>query len=491
MNQTSTKHPKALYVLFFAEMWERFSFYGMKALLMVYMVTQMKYPDEQASLILGSYLALVYSLPMLGGLLADKFLGYRKAVIWGGIVMAIGHFVLAIPNDISFFFGLGFIIVGNGFFKPNISSMVGKLYKEGDPKRDAGFTLFYLGINIGAAMGGLICGIIGQKISWHLGFGIAGIFMILGLFVFIKWQDILGEVGLPTNIEIIKKRVLGFLTFEQLIYVGSFLLVPCFVLMIIFNGIMLSIMISLSVFAFAFLLYTAYSLKGSEGYKLLAATVMIIFSVLFWTFYEQGGGSLNLFALRNVDMVLFGYEMPSTAVNNFINPAFIVIFGLLFTLLWKFLNDRKIEPSTPLKFGFGLLQLALGFYVFYLGAMNASSDGLVSLSYFTLGYLFLSTGELCLSPIGLSMVTKLSPLHIVGLVMGIWFLASGLGQYFAGVVGTWMAIPNTNGTEALPKVQSLLIYAGVFKKIAWITLISGILMTAISPIVKKWMGDVR
>ncbi len=491
MNQTSTKHPKALYVLFFAEMWERFSFYGMKALLMVYMVTQMKYPDEQANLILGSYLALVYSLPMLGGLLADKFLGYRKAVIWGGIVMAIGHFVLAIPNDISFFFGLGFIIVGNGFFKPNISSMVGKLYKEGDPKRDAGFTLFYLGINIGAAMGGLICGIIGQKISWHLGFGLAGVFMILGLFVFIKWQDILGEIGLPTNMEVIQKKVLGFLSYEHLIYLGSFLLVPCFVLMIIFNGIMLSIMISLSFFALAFLLYTAYTLKGSEGYKLLAATVMIVFSVLFWTFYEQGGGSLNLFALRNVDMVLFGYEMPSTAVNNFINPAFIVIFGLLFTLLWKFLNDRKLEPSTPLKFGLGLLQLALGFYVFYLGAMHATTDGLVSLTYFTLGYLFLSTGELCLSPIGLSMVTKLSPLHIVGLVMGIWFLASGLGQYFAGVVGTWMAIPDTNGTEALPKVQSLMIYAGVFKKIAWITLISGITMTAISPIVKKWMGDIR
>ena len=249
MEQTSTKHPKALYILFFAEMWERFSFYGMKALLMVYMVTQMKYQDKQASLVLGSYLALVYALPMFGGFLADKFLGYRKAVFWGGIVMTLGHFILAIPVQGSFFIGLGFIIVGNGFFKPNISSMVGKLYKDGDPKRDAGFTIFYMGINIGAALGGLICGYVGQKVNWHLGFGLAGVFMIIGLVVFAVSQHMLGEVGLPTHQENLNKKYVPFLKNEYLIYLASIVFIPLFVLLIKQNEIMGYIMYILSLVA--------------------------------------------------------------------------------------------------------------------------------------------------------------------------------------------------------------------------------------------------
>lgn len=485
------KHPKALYMLFFAEMWERFSFYGMKALLMVYMVTQLKYEDTKSNLILGSYLALVYALPMLGGLLADKYLGYRKAVIWGGIVMVLGHFVLAIPSESSFYFGLGCIIVGNGFFKPNISSMVGKLYEEGDPKRDAGFTIFYMGINIGAALGGLICGIIGQKVDWHLGFGLAGIFMILGLVVFILNQHILGEVGKPTDPDFNKKKSIPMLRNEHLIYAVSILMIPIFVLLIQNNSVMDYIMSGLSVIALGYLIYVMISSGKDAGLKLLAATIMIISSVFFWSFYEQGGGALNLYALRNVDMNLFGIDLPSTAVNNFINPAFIVIFGVLFTWIWKVLGERNLEPSTPLKFGLGLIQLGLGFYVFVIGGQMAGDNGLVSLAYFALGYLLLSTGELCISPIGLSMVTKLSPLKIVGFVMGVWFLASGLGQYFAGIIGTKMAIPTLDGQSTISATESLKIYSDVFLKITYFTVATGIVFSLSSPLIKKWMGNVK
>ncbi|MEI6312065.1 MAG: peptide MFS transporter [Bacteroidota bacterium] len=485
------KHPKSLYVLFFAEMWERFSFYGMKALLMVYMVTQLKYDDEKSNLILGSYLALVYALPILGGMMADKFLGYRKAVIFGGLVMVLGHFVLAIPSESSFYFGLGCIIIGNGFFKPNISSMVGKLYKEGDPDRDAGFTIFYMGINIGAALGGLICGIVGQKYSWHLGFGLAGIFMILGLIVFVYFQDMLGEVGLPTDPDFNKKKSLPILRNEHVIYLVSILLIPIFVLLIQHNSIMDYIMSGLSILSLVYLIYIMFTSGREAGLKLLAATIMIISSVFFWSFYEQGGGALNLYALRNVNMHVLGMDLPSTAVNNFINPAFIVLFGFVFTWLWKELSKRNLEPSTPLKFGLGLIQLGIGFYVFVIGGQMAGEAGLVSLAYFALGYLFLSTGELCLSPIGLSMVTKLSPLKIVGFVMGVWFLASGLGQYFAGIIGTKMAIPTLEGVATISKAASLKIYSDTFLKITYFTVGTGLFFSLCSPIIKKWMGDVK
>lgn len=478
-------------MLSFAEMWERFSFYGMKALLMVYMTTQLKFQDENANLILGSYLALVYALPMLGGMLADKILGYRKAVIWGGIVMTLGHLVLAIPTENSFFFGLGFIIVGNGFFKPNISSMVGKLYPEGSADRDPGYTIFYMGINIGAALGGLICGIVGQKVNWHLGFGLAGIFMIVGLIVFISLQHWLGDVGKAPNKNEQDSASPVSSMYDKIIYIGSLLLIPVFVLLIKHNEVMDYIMSSLSIIALGFLVYTMFQVGREKGLQLLAATVMIISSVFFWSFYEQGGGALNLFALRNVNMHVLGYELPSTAVNNFINPAFIVLFGLIFTFLWKELNKRNMEPSAPLKFGLGIIQLGLGFYIFYMGAQHASSSGMVSLLYFALGYLLLSTGELCVSPIGLSMVTKLSPMQIVGYVMGVWFLASGLGQYFAGIIGAKMAIPTLDGKATIAATESLQIYAGVFLKIAYFTMGTGLFFALISPFIKRWMGNVK
>lgn len=256
VSSTSNKHPRQLYLLFFTEMWERFSFYGMKALLLAYMVTQLKFDEPKGYAILGSYAALVYTMPMFGGMMADRFLGYRKAIVFGGILMTIGHFVLAIPQGWSFFFGMAFIICGNGFFKPNISSMVGTLYSNNDPRKDSAFSIFYMGINIGAALGGLLCGYVGQQINWHYGFGLAGIFMVLGLVVFAIGKKSLGNRGLPPNVASLRQVRFGFFTTEYLIYLGSLCLVPVVVALFHQYQLMDYIMFGLGIASLVYILYT-------------------------------------------------------------------------------------------------------------------------------------------------------------------------------------------------------------------------------------------
>ncbi len=295
-------HPKQLYMLFFTEMWERFSFYGMKALLLAYMVTQLKFDEPKGYAILGAYAALVYTMPMFGGLMSDKYLGGRKSVIFGGILMTIGHLVLAIPQDWSFFYGMAFIICGNGFFKPNISSLVGTLYDDNDPRKDSAFSIFYMGINIGAALGGLLCGYVGQQINWHYGFGLAGIFMILGLVVFSLGKRSLGERGLPPDTAALKKPVFAGINTEIFIYICTLLAVPIAVALFNQYKVMDYIMFGLGAASLIYILYIAFQLDKVARNKLFAALILIVFSVLFWAFYEQNSGSLNLFAMRNVDM---------------------------------------------------------------------------------------------------------------------------------------------------------------------------------------------
>lgn len=480
------KQPRQLYLLFFAEMWERFSFYGMKALLIAYMVTELKFDEPKSYGILGAYSALVYTMPMLGGMLADRFLGYRRAVIYGGVLMTIGHLVLALPQEWSFFYGMAFIICGNGFFKPNISSLVGTLYEENDPRRDSGFSLFYMGINIGAALGGLLCGYVGQRINWHYGFGLAGIFMILGLVVFVIGQKSLGDRGLPPNLVALKKRTVG-ITNEQLIYVASLLIVPVVVALFNRHEIMDYFMAILGVIAIAYVLWEAFRMEPAGRNKLIAALFMIVFSILFWAFYEQNAGSLNLFAMRNVDMHVMGTELPALSVNNFLPPGWVVILSFFFAWLWTWLAKRKLEPATPVKFGFAFIFMAVGFLVFYMACLNAES-GLISLFAFAMGYMFIIAGELCLSPIGLSMVTKLSPVRMVSVMMGIWFFASAGGEFLAGKIGKMMSVPKAVQNNA---IASLPYYATILKEIAIASAIAGVLILLLSPLVKKWMGEVK
>ena len=485
-------YPPQIWMLFMTEMWERFTFYGMRALLMLFMTSQMHFDDKSANLTYGAYQAFVYTMPVWGGWLADKLIGQRVSILWGGILMAIGNFTLAIPGDIFFFTGLGFIIVGNGFFKPNISTMVGNLYKADDERRDSGFSLFYMGINVGATLGGLICGYVGQTISWHLGFGLAGFFMLLGLFAFNKGQHKLGPIGLAPEGSRQNEKPFFNLSIKHLVFAGSILLVPLFVVLLKNYAIINYIINPIGAFAVIYVLFTGFK-EGPQAFgRIVVAMVLIIFSMLFWAFYEQGGGSLNLYADRNVDMVLFGFTLSSSAVNNSINGAMIVLLTPFFSWLWIVLSSKNANPNTIVKFALGIIQLGLGFYMFVLGAKTANADGMVNLFWFVMGYFFMTTGELCLSPIGLSVITKLSPKNMAGLMMGMWFLASAFGQYLAGLIGSMMAIPSEGADGGkISAVDSLPIYTNIFNQITLVAVASGVFLLILSPFLRKYMHGVK
>jgi amino acid/peptide transporter (Peptide:H+ symporter), bacterial len=510
------KYPKQLYLLFFTEMWERFTFYGMRALLILFMTSQLFFPDEKANLTYGAYQALVYAMPVFGGMIADRLMGFRRAIVWGGILMLIGNFTLAIPNNIwTFYLGMGCIVVGNGFFKPNISSIVGNLYKPGDPRRDGGFSLFYMGINVGAFLGSLLCGWIGQTYSWHMGFGLAGVFMILGLSVFLANQKKLGPIGLPpSNTKTRKDQiVMGdpadlpqdsqtemLITVgndadrkskERLVFIGSILAIPVFAILLYYYKVMGAVFVPFGLLALGYILYLAGKEPLEARLKIFAALVLTIFSVLFWGFYEQGGGSLNLFADRNVNMNFFGIELSSAAVNNSVNPLWVIFLSPVFGYIWIALANKRLEPNSSIKFALGLILLGLSFYIFVI-AGHSAVNGKISLGMFVIGYFVMSCGELCLSPIGLSMITKLSPSKMVGLMMGMWFLASAFGQYVAGLVGTMMAVPQEGeGSAIIDPVASLPIYTSVFETIAYISVGSGLFLLVLSPLLKRWMKDVN
>ena len=478
-------HPKQLALLFFTEMWERFSFYGMRALLVLFMVHNLHYADAKANLIYGTYTALVYLMPLFGGIAADKFLGYRKAIILGGILMAAGHLILAIPTEWSFFAGMAFLISGNGFFKPNISTMVGKLYAPDDARRDGAFSIFYMGVNIGAAIGGLICGYIGQKINWHYGFGLAGIFMVIGLITFLFGQKSLGEIGLTPK-ENEGKGPEVAMSKQLIVLAASLVIIPIFIFLFNNYTLMGKIMFPVCIAATIAMIIIAFQQDKEAKNKMLAAIILVAFSVLFWAFYEQGGGSLNLYTERNVNT----FGLPAAAVNNFINPFYIILLSFPFAWMWIRLANKGKEPSTPMKFTLSFLQLGVGFLLFVIGAKLAL-NGRVSFLWYALGYLLLTTGELCISPIGLSMITKLSPTKYTGMMMGFWFLASALGQHLAGVIGTLMAIPSEGGATTVSAVESLSIYSGVFMKIFYVSLGGGLVLLLLVPILKRWSGATK
>lgn len=485
-------HPKALYMLFFTEMWERFTFYGMRALLILFMVSQFGYADDKANLIYGSYQALVYAMPLFGGMLADRLLGSRRSIVFGGITMAIGSFTMAIPGgEVFFYIGMGLIVCGNGFFKPNISTIVGDLYTENDPRRDSAFSLFYMGINLGAFLGGLLCGYVGQNVSWHAGFGLAGVFMLLGLVVFSRGRGLLEGRGEALPGSQVNAVAFAGIKWEWVVYGLAWLCVPVFVLLLLNYTVMDYVMNPLALAALVYLVVMAFlQTDKAATQKMLAAIVMICFSVLFWGFYEQGGGSLNLYALRNVDLGLFGGQGAAAAVNNSINPFYVILLSPVFATMWVALAMRKLEPSTPMKFALAFLQLALGYYLFVLGAKSAN-NGMVPFFFFAAGYLLMSTGELCLSPIGLSMVTKLSPARLVGMMMGAWFLASAMGQFVAGKIGALMKVDTEGGQATLSAAESLPIYSGTFEYITYVSLGAGAILLALTPVLRRWMHGVH
>jgi POT family proton-dependent oligopeptide transporter len=384
-------HPRGLATLFFTEMWERFSYYGMRALLILYMVGSVQQPglgfgEKRAATIYGLYTMMVYLMGIPGGFIADRWLGHYRAVLVGGIIIACGHFSMAIPGMPFFFAGLGLIVIGTGLLKPNVSTMVGSLYTPEDKRRDSGFSIFYMGINLGAFIAPLITGYLGQKINWHIGFGAAGVGMTLGLIQYVAGKKYL---KLVTPLKTPKTAAI-----ESIPAAAKTTLTP------------------------------------TDWARIGAIAILTLFALLFWAGFEQAGSSLNLFADRATRLTFFGYSYPSSWFQS-VEPLFVILFSPIFAWLWLRLGPR--EPSSPLKFTLGLAFLSLSFAMILPAARMFERTGMRVSPMWLVGLYFLQMcGELCLSPVGLSMVTKLSPARLVGLLMGVWFFATAMGNYVAG-----------------------------------------------------------
>ncbi len=488
------KYPKQLWHLFFSEMWERFSFYGMRGMLVFFMVNQLSMNEVVANLQYGATQAFVYAFTFVGGLFADKILGLRKSLFWGGLLMIVGSVILALDPKEFFFLGIAFNIIGTGFFKPTISSMVGNLYRSGDNRTDAGFSLFYAGVNLGALLGGYLCIAIGKgqmfqsvipaQYAWNVAFGLAAIVMIISLLTFVRTQKSLGSIGISPllNTEPKKRKVLEIIT-----YIGSLLIIP-FIILLVSNSQYTDVfMFIIGPCSLIYLFYEMRNFSLQENKKLIAALIFILFSIFFWAFFEQSGGSLSLFAANNLSSTVAGIPLDPNGVNNSANSLFVIIFAGLLGLVWIWLSKRKMEPNTIVKFGLGFLFLAAGFYVFYYTKFFSDENGVTSLDLFTFGWFIITFGELCLSPIGMSIMTKLSPQKTQAVLMGMWFLASAYGQYFAGLLGANIAQASENATN----FDKLTIYADGYKQLAIYALVAGLVLIAISPLVKKLMGGVK
>ncbi|WP_300566224.1 peptide MFS transporter [Flavobacterium sp.] len=488
------KYPKQLWYLFFSEMWERFSFYGMRGMLVIFMVNQLMMDEKTANLQYGATQAFVYAFTFIGGLFADKILGYRKSLFWGGLLMIAGSVILAIDPKQFFFFGISFTIIGTGFFKPNISTMVGKLYKDDDNRRDAGFSLFYAGVNLGALIGGYICIAVANgtmftsyvpvNLRWNVAFGFAAIVMLISLLTFTQTQKSLSEIGLSplANLEPSKRKMM-----EMVTYVGSLVIIPIIMTMVAKTEYTDYFMFIIGPASLLYLFYEMRNFSLVENQKLCAALVFIIFSIFFWAFFEQSGGSLSLFAANNLENTVAGIKLDPNGVNNSANSLFVIVFAALIGMVWLWMNKRKIEPNTIVKFGLAFIFLAGGFYVFYYTKFFADATGRTSLDLFTFGWFVITFGELCLSPIGMSAMTKLSPQKTQAVIMGMWFLASAYGQYFAGILGANIAEASENSTN----LDKLMVYADGYKQLALYALIAGVILIVISPLVKKLMHGVK
>ena len=478
-------YPKQLWALFMVEMWERFCFYGMRGVLTVFMVDQLFLKDDAANLQYGAIQAFVYAFTFIGGIFADKILGFKKSLFFGGIVMILGNLLIAFSPQELFYYGIAFSIIGTGFFKPNISSMVGELYHEKDPRRDAGYGMFYAGINIGGLLGGILCIYLGEFYSWSLCFLAAAIVMAIGLITFLVTKKNLGPIGDSPLLDLEpSKRKLR----EIAVYVASILSIPFIFIMVKNTKYTDYFMYTVLVVALSYFAFEVIKIKNiSAQKKLLAAFVFIFFYFLFNAIYEQSGGSLSLFAKGNLDHNLLGLNVLPNAVNNSANTLFVIILSPLIGLLWIALAKRKLEPNTLIKFGIGFLFLSASFYLFYYTKFFANVDGVTSLNLFTFAYLVTTVGELCLGPIGMSIITKLAPKKLFGMMMGLWFLASAFGQLAAGKLGAEMSATG-EGATLLTKLQS---YTDGYYQLAIYALIAGLFLIITTPFIKKLMQEVK
>lgn len=488
-------HPKGLFVLFFAEMWERFCYYGMRGLLSLYIIKALFQTDTKAFAIYGAYTGLVYMAPVLGGWVADRILGYKWAVILGGILMAIGEFFILGGNLHWLYVGMAIIIVGNGYFKANISSIVGKLYDDQDVRKDSGFTIFYIGINLGALLATLVCVWVGETYGFKYGFGLAGIGMILGVLIFIAGQKLYGHVAEPPSVEKLHKKIFGPLTTLHVTIIGSLLLIPVLYYLLQFNQYVGWLLGAVAVYVVVSLIMAGVKSGKVLLHRMIIFIILCLLNIIFWSLFEQAGTSLTLFADRNVDRENFlGFWNMTAGQTQFFNPFFILVMGTLFSMLWIQLDKWKLNPNIPAKFGIGIILVGVGFLFTILGK-GAAENYLVPMWTLVGLYFFHTVGELFLSPIGLSMVTKLAPSNMTGELMGAWFLSFAGSNYVAGSV--LAPLTGTGGHGAggdsgqMSLAESLDQYIDVFTQFGWIALIAGGIVLLASPLLNKLLHGIK
>ena len=481
--KTFLGHPRGLFMLFFAEMWERFSYYGMRAILVLYLTKHFLFGEQPAYAIYGAYTSLVYITPIIGGYISDRYLGPRKAVLAGGIFITIGHLLIALVEGPQgeqgatlngFYLALAFIIVGTGFLKANISVLVGKLYRRDDIRRDGAFSIFYMGINTGAFIGPILVGILGETVGWGYGFGAAGIGMALGLVVFVLFRRELYEVGEPPVPAALKTRTAVGLNIEWAIYAGAIGMIGLCWWLVRSQGAVGTLLLIAAAVTIGYILLTAFrKLPKVDRHRIFAALFLISLSPLFWALFEQAGSSLTLYTDQRVDRTLMGWTIPASVFNS-VNAFFIITLAPLFGAMWVALAKRGLEPSAPFKFGIGLILVGAGFFALILGA---PAQGLTPVVFVILLYLLHSIGELCFSPVGLSSMTRLSVPQMTGLMMGTWFLATAAGNFIAGLIA------QATGGEGAGAGQVLEVYG----RIGWFSIGIGVVVLVLAPFVTKLM----
>lgn len=497
-------HPIGLTICFLTEMWERFSYYGMRALLILFLTKHFLFSAGEASLIYGAYTGLVYMLPVVGGYLADRYLGSRKAVTFGALLLVAGHISLAFEGPQAaidaagavarsdahvsiFFLSLALIITGVGFLKANISTIVGALYGPNDPRRDGGFTIFYMGINLGSLLATMIVAGIGEVYGWGYGFGLAGIGMLLGLVVFWKGQHLLEGRADPPNPEELKKPVFAGLSTEWIIYIGGLLAVGVMWWLVQNQALVGSLLGGTGALMVAIVLaYGFTKCTKEERERLWVATILIVFQVVFWALFEQQGSSLTLLADQQFNRDLGLFTLTAAQVQT-MNPLFIVIFAPIFAWMWVKLSNRGLEPSTPAKFGISMLLVGIGYLLFAYGI--GLTDG-PNKSFFWLFviYLFMTLAELCLSPVGLSMITKLSVARLVGMMMGMWFLFTAFANFVAGFLSS---LTGAGGHGASSDELSVAATIDLFHSVGLLAVGIGVVLFVLTPLMRKWMHGVH
>jgi POT family proton-dependent oligopeptide transporter len=477
-------HPRGLFLLFFAEMWERFSYYGMRAILIFYLTKHFLFGKEQAYLLYGAYTSLVYITPVIGGYLADRYLGPRRAVLAGGVFIACGHLMIALAEGPvgalglyldGFYLGLASIIVGTGFLKANISVLVGELYPRDDARRDPAFSIFYMGINMGGMLGPIICGYLGERVGWGWGFGAAAVGMLAGLVAFVIFRPWLGGAGEPPAPQTLRAPVAAGLSQEWLIYLSAAIGILAIWQLIRFAEYIGWALVVFGVITVAYILWkSVFTMAREDRDRIFAALFLLALNPLFWGLFEQTGSSLNIYADEQVNRVILGWEVPASLFQS-VNSIFIILFAPLFALLWTWLDSRKLEPSAPAKFGIGLVLTGIGFLVLVAGAL-ASGEAMTPVIFIFLVYLFHTLGELVFSPVGLSAMTRLSLPNMVGLMMGTWFLAMAGGNFVAGLIA-----------QATGEGDSVARVLEVYTQIGWVAVVVGVLVLLVSPLIKRLM----